>query len=66
MLFQHHVAFDRFGFKECLIDEHGPVFLGAQAGQRLGRGGRYMGFFRGDLLNRLGAAPSFSGRRNDE
>ena len=27
---QYHVALDRFGFEECLIDEHGHIFLGAQ------------------------------------
>ena len=26
---QHHVTLDRFGFEECLIDEHSYVFLGA-------------------------------------
>jgi hypothetical protein len=33
---QHHIAFDRLGLQKRLIDENSHVFLGAQAGQRLG------------------------------
>ncbi len=36
-MFQHHVAFDRLGFEECLIDENGDIFPGAKLGQRLRR-----------------------------
>ncbi len=62
---QHHVTFGRFGFEEGLINKNRHVLPGAKLGQCLGRSGYHVGFFRRDLLNRLGATLSFGGRRND-